>query len=230
MAGECQVGVDLDVPGAVGVAPVAARHTSAIPAVRMPAAQTTVRVAIRSVLSPFLNVTPRRRCRYPRALADGHAELATLAALAEVGSRTRRPRARRHRAGHSCGPGSIRRKSRFMVWRERIASCPQISTPVGPAPTTTKVSHSSRAAGRPRARPPRRRRRSGGGGQPRPPAFSARTSSPATRRGQNRMSRRRRRDQAVVVETFAAVEHHLTTLDVQVGDCPHHNGGIRPGA
>ena len=36
--------------------------------------------------------------------------------------------------------GSIRRKSRAMVWREISPRAPASSTPVGPPPTTTNVS------------------------------------------------------------------------------------------
>ena len=40
----------------------------------------------------------------------------------------------------------MRRNSPRSVWRAISASVPAISTPVGPAPTTTKVSHSARRA------------------------------------------------------------------------------------
>ena len=43
--------------------------------------------------------------------------------------------------------GSIRRKSFFSVRLASSAICPAISTPVGPAPTTTKVSARSASAG-----------------------------------------------------------------------------------
>src|SRR5919204_346906 len=42
--------------------------------------------------------------------------------------------------------GSIERKSRRSVSRASSAIWPAISTPVGPAPTTTNVSHASRAS------------------------------------------------------------------------------------
>jgi hypothetical protein len=43
--------------------------------------------------------------------------------------------------------GSISRKSPGSVSRASSAICPAISTPVGPAPTTTNVSHGARRSG-----------------------------------------------------------------------------------
>ena len=91
----------------------------------------------------------------------------------------RRPRALRDTSASTRGPASIRitrdargsmwRKSRSSVWRAISAIAPASSTPVGPPPTITNVSH-ARALGRvvARARPARTRAGCGGGSRARP--------------------------------------------------------------
>ena len=63
--------------------------------------------------------------------------------------RDRRQDARRRLRPGSRAPcaGSMRRKSRASVWRAISARAPASSTPVGPPPTTTKVSHARRRLG-----------------------------------------------------------------------------------
>ena len=111
-----------------------------------PAAQIFVRAAIRSpeasvipsasisvTMLPRSGVTPSdRSCR--SALAES---LSPYAARTRSPASTSRTRALRV---------STSRYSRGSTSRASSAICPAISTPVGPAPTTTNVSHASRAA------------------------------------------------------------------------------------
>ena len=132
-----------DAARAVGSAPVARPSAPASSEAITPAAQMTVRArdALASP-SPRRCVTAARRCRRRSARQQRHAELLErpLGLAESDGGKavsTRRPS---RRAARAPVPGSIARKSRRSVSRAISAICPAISTPVGPAPTTTKVS------------------------------------------------------------------------------------------
>ena len=108
-----------------------------------PAAQTTVRVGIRSAstvtlslsmpttVRPASTVTPTR-CSERAAFAESEGGNVVSTRSAASTSRMRAVR------------GSTLRKSRRSVSRASSAIWPAISTPVGPAPTTTNVSQASR--------------------------------------------------------------------------------------
>ena len=146
MAGQRQVGLDGDAAGPVDArAPVSSPSSPASGEAATPAAQMTVRAARRSgAPSASSTVTPlgvdvgdrvadeRRRRRAARASATAFAESdgGKLVSTRSAAS-TSRMRAVR---------GSIARKSRRSVSRASSAIWPAISTPVGPAPTTTNVS------------------------------------------------------------------------------------------
>ena len=116
-----------------------------------PAAQTTVRAGMRCVapsacsivtpvsststtVLPSTGVTPSRRSeRSAFADSDGGNPVSTRSAASTSRMRPL--------------PGSAERKSPRSVSRASSAIWPAISTPVGPAPTTTNVSHSPRRSG-----------------------------------------------------------------------------------
>ena len=124
VAGHDQVGVDLDAP------------------------QIIVLESIRSLDPPVSTVTPRASMAVARSLASSDAELSK-----PVGYLARElltERANHPVAGleqnHPRAGKTPRRDCRLNV-RAVIASSPAISTPVGPPPTTTNVSHSARSPG-----------------------------------------------------------------------------------
>ena len=83
--------------------------------------------------------------------ADVDAEALELGAspspTARAGTRIQHPRQRPRPARRAPRVDRSTRKSSFSVWRAISASAPASSTPVGPPPTTTKVSHAWRTAG-----------------------------------------------------------------------------------
>ena len=99
------------------------------PVTVMPVASTSVTLVPRRTSTPMAGEPPRGR-RRPAAHRTTGSTVSTAS--------TRMIRAR---------VGSIRRKSFFRVRLASSAICPAISTPVGPAPTTTKVSARSASAG-----------------------------------------------------------------------------------
>ena len=114
---------------------------------RTPAAQTTVRAARRS---PPTSTRRRVDAGHRRAGPDLHAE------RLELRLRLAREVLRVGRAARAGPPrsapraplrGSMRRKSRASEWRAISAKAPASSTPVGPPPITTKVSHCRRGLG-----------------------------------------------------------------------------------
>ncbi len=138
-------------PARSSSAPVCSANAEASPEAVTPAAQTTVRVGMRAVAPSGCSIvtavaststtvlsssglTPSRRSeRSAFADSDGGKPVRTRSAVS-----TSRTRALRE---------STARKSRRRVSRASSAIWPAISTPVGPAPTTTNVSHSSRRSG-----------------------------------------------------------------------------------
>ena len=132
-------------------APVSSASLPARPEAVTPAAQMTVRLGIASTsppacsivtLSPSMPTTVRPVStvtpsfsseRSAFADSDGGKVVSTRSAAS-----TSRMRAVR---------GSIARKSRRRVSRASSPIWPAISTPVGPAPTTTNVSHAARTLG-----------------------------------------------------------------------------------
>ena len=146
-----------------------------------PAAHSTVRAAMRS--APISHAR-RRRCRVTRAPVRTSTPSASSwrcarsRELLRVGRQDPRARPRRGRRARS--RGSMRRKSRASVCRAISASAPASSTPVGPPPTTTKVSQRPRALGVLLALGrPRRRAGRAGGSRARPRASSGRARAPA---------------------------------------------------
>ena len=136
-------------------------------------------------------------------VGDHRAELDLDADLSRAGF-VRLRRACRRTAGSTCGAASSRmiRAWRVSIAAEVVASsvrcassaiCPAISTPVGPAPTTTNVSSRSISSGvcRP-ARPARRRRRCGRAARGRRRCSSCRARTRRTGRCRSTTGRRRR--------------------------------------
>ena len=131
------------------LAPVERATASTSGTARTPAAQTTVLVSIRSVAPPASIVTPRASMAVARApwrtVTPSSASCSATfpESLSLNAATTRSPASSRITR---TPVGSMRRKSRFIVFAV-IASCPATSTPVGPPPMTTNVSHWARAAG-----------------------------------------------------------------------------------
>ena len=147
---------------------------------------------------PLRSRRPRRRCRSPSQ------PVRTSTPAAASCSRARCDSARHERAEHARRRlrAARRAHARESMWRNsrRSVCCaislivPAISTPVGPAPMTTKVSQASRGRGvAARARRARRRRSRGRGCRRRRPASSAPARARPSRRGRSSCAWRRRR-------------------------------------
>ena len=131
-------------------APVAPASTPASPAARTPAAQITVRAAIRSLDPPSSIVDP--------ALVDRRRLAPSRTVTPSAASSSRRLRRERLAEGGEDAVAGVDAGSPWPCWCRFAGSrAPAYdgrgsragratSTPVGPPPTTTKVSHSSRSA------------------------------------------------------------------------------------
>ena len=230
--GQRQVGVDLDAPGPVRAgAGGRARATSAMPAVRTPAAQTTVRVAIRSV--SLADLDRHAACvdvGDHRVLAHRHAE------LAELLGRLRRGRLA-ERGDHALAGVEQDHPRRARVDPPEVA--------------LHRVAREDRElpgdldAGRPAADDDERQPLVAGGGIGSALGLLEGAEDPVAEvdRVLERLQPARDLlplvvaevgrlaaagdDQAVVVEPLAAVEHDLSPLDVDVGHRGHQRGRVR---
>ena len=114
-----------------------------------PAAQMTLCVAIRSALPAPSIVTPSASMPITIRLVSTVTPIRSSerAAFADnEGGKVVSTRSAASTSTIRAERGSIVRNSRLSVSRASSAICPAISTPVGPAPTTTNVSQAARRA------------------------------------------------------------------------------------
>ena len=142
-------------------APAALASSPASAEARTPAAQMTVLAGeVLAVVLALERDAVRVDARPRRCAASASRRAAQARALPRATATAGRSAARGRpppRAGSAPAAGRSR-GSRAAACRARSrAICPAISTPVGPAPTTTKVSRAPPASGPARARPSRRR-------------------------------------------------------------------------
>ena len=132
-------------------APLASASRRARPDAWTPAAQITVRAGMCSVVpSPWATVTPVASTPLTSAPTDTATPSSPSARSARAdrrGSNAVRTRSAPSSSRMRADPGSIERKSRRRVSRAISPIWPASSTPVGPAPTTTNVSHAARRSG-----------------------------------------------------------------------------------
>ena len=132
-------------------APAASPSIPASPEARTPAAHTTVRAAIRSLEpSGACSVTDSGSMPTTVRLSIGVAPMRSSERAAFADSDSGNVVSRRSAVSTSstrAPVGSIRRKSPRSVSRASSPIWPAISTPVGPPPTTTKVSWAACSAG-----------------------------------------------------------------------------------